>query len=210
MGKIYLLNNENFEGTINLPMIEINFLKEEIDLGLYDSLIFTSKNAVRALNSIDTNWTKKEIYSIGQGTSQEIKKHHANLVFTSKDSYGDLFAEEIKDKLKDKKVLFLRAAKVISNLNVILKENDIDLDEKIIYETVCHKYEIIKKPPLNAVIIFTSPSTVKCFFKNFNWDDSYKAVAIGNITASAIPANIDILVAHEQTIQSCVDLAKSI
>lgn len=207
---IYLLNDENFEGVLNLPMIKINFLKQKIDLDLYDSLIFTSKNAVRALDALDKSWIKKEVYSIGKGTSQEIARHKANLAFTSKNSYGDLFAQEIKHRLAGKRVLFLRAREVTSHLNSILRESGIDLDEKIIYETTCRDYQTSDKPPSNATIIFTSPSTVKCFFKNFHWDDSYRAVAIGDVTAAAIPTDIKKFIAREQTLQSCVNLAKSI
>lgn len=191
-------------------MIKINFLKQKIDLDLYDSLIFTSKNAVRALDALDKSWIKKEVYSIGKGTSQEIARHKANLAFTSKNSYGDLFAQEIKHRLAGKRVLFLRAREVTSHLNSILRESGIDLDEKIIYETTCRDYQTSDKPPSNATIIFTSPSTVKCFFKNFHWDDSYRAVAIGDVTAAAIPTDIKKFIAREQTLQSCVNLAKSI
>ena len=191
-------------------MIQINFLRDEIDLNLYECLIFTSKNAIRAIDKIDKGWIEKEIYSIGKGTAQEVVKYDANLVFTSQNSYGDRFAQEIKDRFNGKKVLFPRAKEITSHLNLILKENGVDLDEKIIYETTCREYQASHKPPSNAKIIFSSPSTVKCFFKNFYWDESYKAIAIGDVTAATIPAHVKKYIAREQTLQSCVDLAKSI
>ncbi|WP_331775682.1 uroporphyrinogen-III synthase [Sulfurospirillum sp. 1612] len=210
MRDIYLLNHEPFEGVINLPMIKINFLQEEIDLDDYDSVIFTSKNAVKAIQRINQSWIHKEIYSIGTGTSREIEKHHAHPILTAKSSYGNAFAEEIKDQLKNKRVLFLRAKKVLSDLSTILKTHHVDLDEKVVYETVCQSHNKEQQPPRDSIIIFTSPSTYQCFIKNFTWDASYKAIAIGSVTASALPSHIDIHLAKEQTIQSCVDLAKTI
>jgi len=207
---IYLLNDDKYEDVKNLPMIKINFFQKEIDLDPYDALIFTSKNGVRAIEKIDKNWIKKEIYSIGQGTSKEITKHNANLVYTAKNSYGDSFAQEIKERLLDKKVLFLRAKKVTSKLNQILKAAQVDLEEEIVYETTCRAYEQYEKPNDNSTIIFTSPSTVKCYLKNFDWHKSYKAVCIGKVTAKAIPSYINYTLCKKQTILSCIELAKSI
>ncbi|MFK5881517.1 MAG: uroporphyrinogen-III synthase [Sulfurospirillum sp.] len=209
MDKIYLLNDDKYEDIVNLPMIRINFFKKEIDLDPYDALIFTSKNGVRAIDKIDKTWIKKEIYSIGQGTSREIKKYNANLVYTAKNSYGDLFAQEIKESLKNKEVLFVRAKEVTSKLNQILKNARIHLKEEVMYETTCRAYTQDKKPKDNSIIIFTSPSTVKCFLKNFKWNDTYRAISIGEVTAGSIPSSIKKSISEKQTILSCIELAKS-
>ena len=208
MGKIYLLNDDKYEGVTNLPVIKINFFDKKIDLGQYDALIFTSKNGVRAIDKIDKRWREKEIYSIGKGTSKEIQKYDANLAYTAKNSYGDLFASEIKEKLKDKKVLFLRAKEVTSKLNQILLETGINLKEEIVYETTCRVYKQEIPSFDDAVVIFTSPSTIKCFFKNFNWNSTCRAVCIGKVTAKAMPTNLKYDIPKKQTIQSCIELAK--
>ena len=210
MNKIYLLNNDKYENVINFPMIKINFFRKKIDLQSYDALIFTSKNGVRAIDKIDKNWIKKDIYSIGQGTSREIKKYNANLVYTAKSSYGNSFALEIKERLKNKKVLFLRAKVVTSKLNKILIEADIKLDEETVYETTCRAYEEKKLIDKNSIIIFTSPTTVNCFFKNFKWDKSYKAVSIGKVTASFIPSYVNNIISEKQTIINCIKIAKTL
>ena len=210
MKKIYLLNDDPYEDIVNLPMIKIDFYEKKINLDPFDALIFTSKNGVKAIERLDKTWINKEIYSIGQGTSKEIKKYDANLIYTSKNSYGDLFATEIKKMLKDKKVLFLRAKKVTSKLNHILRSAQIDLDEEIVYETTCRAYDKDNKPQDSSVIIFTSPSTVKCFLKNFTWSDTYSAVAIGKVTANSIPSYIKTTISMHQTILSCIDIAKSV
>jgi len=208
--KIYLLNSDKFENIQNLPVIKINFFQKKIDFDLYDALIFTSKNAVRAIENISDKWQKKEIYSVGKGTSKEINRYDANLVYTAKNSYGDTFADEIKSKLQGKKVLFPRAKIVTSKLNKILLDCGISLDEEILYETTCHNLDEKNRPEKNSVIIFTSPSTVNCFLKNFDWDESYRAICIGKVTAKAIPDAIKAVFSDEQTLFSCIEKAKQI
>ncbi len=208
MRKIYLLNSDKFENIVNLPVIEINFFHKEINLDSYDALVFTSKNGVKAIDNIDKKWRQKKIYSIGQGTSKEIKKYNTNPIYTAINSYGDSFAKEIGESLKGKRVLFPRAKKVTSKLNEILKKIGVKLDEIIVYETVCKEHQDASKPEKDSVIIFTSPSTIKCFFKSFIWDESYKAVVIGKVTAKAMPQEIKFTYAKEQTIKSCIEVAK--
>ena len=54
------------------------------------------------------------------------------------------------------------------------------------YNTKC-KQKINKIPEKNSIIIFSSPSTIKCFLNNFKWDSSYKAISIGKTTAKYFP-----------------------
>lgn len=207
--KIYILSEKSYKGAQNLAVIKIIFLNVKVDLNSFDALIFTSKNAVKAINNISQLWKSKEIYSIGKGTSEAILNMNVKPTYTATSSYGDNFAKEIIPFLKKKKVLFLRAEIVTSKLNTILLNEGIDLYEKIIYKTVCN--DMLKTfPKKHSVIIFSSPSTIECFFKKFTWDSSYKAVAIGEKTASFIPKNIKYTISNEQTITSCIKLAKNL
>ena len=43
MSKIYLLNEQKFDGVENLEVFEIEYLKFDLDLKKYDALVFTSK-----------------------------------------------------------------------------------------------------------------------------------------------------------------------
>ena len=72
------------------------------------------------------------------------------------------------------------------------------------------KYEIKDKPSKNAIIIFTSPSTIRCFFENFIWDESYTAVAIGTATKTHFPPNTKLYVADNPRIDACIVKAKEI
>ena len=204
---IYILSEKEFKGALNIPVISIQFFNFRIDMSQFDALIFTSKNGVEAIDRVDKRWRNKEIYSIGSGTTKAIKDKGVKATYTAKSSYGDNFAKEIKEKLYGKRVLFPRAKVVTSHLNIVLKNAGIDLSEVIAYETVCSSKDL-SKPQQGSVIIFSSPSTIKCFFKRFAWDESYKAVVIGEKTASFMPKEIKYTISDKQTIPDCIELGK--
>jgi uroporphyrinogen-III synthase len=206
MAKIYLLSNQKYVDIINLEVFKIKYIKSEIDLLKYDALIFTSKNAVYSLDSFNKNWKKIPSFVIAPKTAQVIKKLGGNIVFTGITSHGNEFAKELVDLLKNKKVLYVKALKTVSNLVVILKENGILLDEFVAYETSCKESNIILED--NSIFIFTSPSSVECFFKQYSWKDSYKAIVIGKTTADYLPNNINFIVSSETSIDACINLAK--
>lgn len=208
MATIYLLSNVSYEDTISLPMIDINYLNFKIDFNRYDSLVFTSKNSVLALEKEEI-WRQKECYAISDQTANLLKQKDANLKFTGKSRDGNEFAKEILPLLKDKKTLYIRAKELASNLPNILRENGIDLDELIVYETICKSHES-KSFENESIFIFTSPSTVECFFKSFSWKSTFKAVTIGITTAKALPKEVKYFIAKDKSIQSCIDLAKDL
>jgi len=43
MNNVYILSDKKVEGAINLPVFEIEFIPQDIDLKSYDAIIFTSK-----------------------------------------------------------------------------------------------------------------------------------------------------------------------
>lgn len=63
------------------------------------------------------------------------------------------------------------------------------------------------KPEENAVIIFTSPSTIKCFFESFEWHKSYMAILIGHATKVHLPKVCQYVIADEPLIDSCIEKA---
>jgi uroporphyrinogen-III synthase len=208
---IYILSDKKVVGAINLPVFDIEFLPQDIDLSKYDAIIFTSKNGIFAIDSFNKNWKDIPSYAIAPLTAEVIKNYGGNLVYTSTQSYGDDFAQELIPILKDKKSIFLRASKVISKLDTILKDNNIDLDDIAIYQTILKKHiDKNLQPPKNSIIIFSSPSTIEGFFKHFNWDKSYKAVAIGKVTKQHLPLNIDCLVSPKPSLESCVKFSKNL
>jgi uroporphyrinogen-III synthase len=207
---IYILSEKKFDGAENIPCIQIKFINKSIDLSSFDALIFSSKNGVEAIERINKEWRNIPSYSIGQGTSIAISHYHGDLVYEAKNSYGDDFAQEIKQLLKDKKTLFLRAKVVTSSLGDILLNAGVDLKQEVVYETVCGVCDSLKKPQKGSIMIFSSPSTIACFFRCFTWDDSYQAVVIGTRTASFMPKDVPFVLSAKQTIPDCINLAQKL
>lgn len=207
---IYLLSDSFHEGVINLPQIKVIYKNLNLDLEPYDVLIFSSKNSVKAIENINKDWQKIPSYTIGKPTAKMVKKLGGKVAFIATSSYGDAFAQELSTKLKGKKVLFLRAKKVLSNLESILKNNQINITSEIVYETICNDTISLHVKSEKNVFIFTSPSTVDCFFAHYEWKKNYIAVCIGTVTAQAIPDKIPLYVSKVQTILGCIDLAKRV
>lgn len=208
MSKIYLLNNLKYEGVENLEVFGIEFIKSNIDLSKYDALIFTSKNAIYSLDSFNKTWKDIPSYAIAPKTAKIIKEYQGNLFFTGESSHGDEFAKELIPKLENKKVLYIKAVKTVSKITEILKDNNIDIDELVTYKTSCLKSS--KQLERNSVFIFSAPSSVECFFKNYAWDESYKAIVIGKTTAKYLPSNIKYNISEKTSIDECIKLAKQL
>ncbi|WP_323596673.1 uroporphyrinogen-III synthase [Aliarcobacter butzleri] len=208
MKKIYLLNEQKHEGIENLEVFQIEYIKSDVDLKKYDALVFTSKNGVKAINSFNQDWKNIPSYAIAQKTANTIMKLGGVIEFIGNSGHGNDFAYELKNVLKDKKVLYVKALKTVSNLPNILKENGIFLDEIIAYKTSCKKSNIILEE--NSIFIFTSPSSVECFFKQYSWKNSYKAIVIGKTTAEFLPSNINYEISSQTSVEECIKLAKQL
>lgn len=206
MAKIYLLNNQKYPNIENLEVFGIEHIVSDIDLSKYDSLVFTSKNAVYSLDSFNKNWKKIDSYAIAQKTANVIKELEGKVTFIGNSGHGNEFANELIKVLKNKKVLYVKALKTVSDLPNILRQNGIVLDELIAYKTSCKK--TCANLEKNSTFIFTSPSSVECFFKQYTWDNSYKAIVIGHTTARFLPKEIKYRVSSTTSVEECIKLAK--
>jgi uroporphyrinogen-III synthase len=210
LSKIFLTNNDKvYEGVVNLPLLNIKFLDIDIDLSDIDALIFTSKNSAKALELSKLSWKQIPAYCISEPTAKYIKSLNSNLAYIGDDGHGNEFAKQLIPLLKGKKVLYIRAKEVVSDLEYILKSNNIDITSLIAYETICSKLNNIKIGN-DSTIIFTSPSSIKCFLSNFTWNESFKAICIGKTTAKHMPKNINFQIPEKTSIEACINLAKLI
>ncbi len=191
-------------------MIAFECLADHIAFGKSDLLMFTSKQAVVFANSIDLRWKNYPSVAIGSATKKKIEELGGRVIYQPKDFYGEVLAEDIKRFFSRQKILYLRPEEVSFDSKGYLEKEGISLSEQILYRTSCQHYNIDKKPLKNAVIIFTSPSTIKCFFKNFDWDESYTAVLIGKATQEHLPKECRYVVADTPLIDSCIKKAKEI
>ena len=205
---IYILSDKYVKYAKNIPLINTIPCIENIEIDKYDALIFTSKNGAIHLNSITNKWKSIPAYAISTQTAKEIKALGGKLKFIGKEKHGNEFALELVKILNSsQKVAYIGAKNIVSDLLEILKENNINCEHIPVYETVCVEYEDKINLPDDSKIIFSSPSTIKCFFKNVNWKDSFTAISIGNTTKKYFPKEIKPLISENTSLQSCVQLA---
>jgi len=204
---IYILSDKKVKYAINIPVIEIKYIFQVIDLKQYDALIFTSKNGIEAINSMNKSWKKLPSYVIAPQTAKTVKSLGGRLAFTGKEKNGNDFAKEICDELAGQKVLYIGGKKIVSNLTDILNENGVFCDHIAAYETACKKFPEKITLPRYSIIIFSSPSTISGFFKNIYWDRTFKAVSIGETTARYFPDYITPYISETTSLESCVKKA---
>jgi len=207
---IYLLSPTPKKDTIALPMISFSVTTEYIDFSQSDTLMFTSKQAVVTADKIDPSWKNYPCIAIGPATKKQIEDLGGEVIYYPRSFYGETLSQDIAEFFRDKKLLYLRPKEISFDSKDFLKKEGIILQEQIIYETSCIKYTLEEKPSKDSIIIFTSPSTIHCFLKNFDWDESYTAVVIGKATKVHLPKNAKYLVADEPLISSCIEKAKQI
>ena len=208
--EIYLLSPVVYEDTISLPMIQFSLTVSALELSSCDLLMFTSKQAVKSAEALNPKWKEIACLSIGSATTKQIEALGGRVVYQPTSFYGKVLSEDIVLKFRDKHIVYLRPKEVSFDSKTFLASKGVTLDEKIIYETTCQMYTESEKPKKNAIIIFTSPSTIHCFLKKFQWDNSYTAVVIGEATKEHLPQNVRYEVADEPTIDACVSKAKHI
>ena len=207
MSKIYLLNNIPFEGVENLEVFKIEFIPSSINLKEYDALIFTSKNAIYSLDSFNQEWKNIDSYAIAPKTATVINENGGKVKFTGISSHGNEFAKELILLLKNKKCIYIRASKVVSKLCEILKNNDVYIDELVTYKTICNVDLLNTEIEDDSTVVFTSPSSVNCFFKKYKWNDTLRAVVIGKTTAKYLPKNVKFEISSTTSIEECIKLA---
>ena len=207
---IYLLSPLKKEGCIHFPMIDFSLIEKVLNFDGCDILMFTSKQAVKSVDILNPEWKNIPCLAIGAATAKIIESLGGTVLYQPNSFYGKTLSEDILTRFKDKNILYLRPKEVSFDSKTFLAKAGIELQEQIIYETSCIKYEKEDKPDKNAIIIFTSPSTIHCFLENFKWDDSYTAVVIGEATKEHLPHNAQYEVAQTPLIDACIAKAKEI
>ncbi len=207
---IYLFSISSHPDAISINSLDITFFKPEIDFSKYDSLIITSKQASKALKQYNKKeYINKPALCISQQSAKSFESLGGQVLAVGK-GYGDTLIEKIKAYPKETKWLYLRAKVIASDFVFTCKEDGYIIDEKIVYESDCS--EAIKNVNVedDAILIFTSPSSVECFLKNNTLLDTHKIIVIGKTTAKAIPKNCTYILSDDTTIESCMQIARSL
>ncbi|MCX2717597.1 uroporphyrinogen-III synthase [Helicobacter sp. MIT 21-1697] len=186
-----------------------------------DALIFTSSYAISSLiesaspksNSYNPNlahWKEIPSFVISPSSAALLQKQNASIAFIGKKAHGKEFAKEIIPLLQGHTPLYLRAQKIVSGLDSILKNAHIPLQEAIAYINRPQTLPLSLKPKPKSVLIFSAPSAYESFVANFGWDYHYVAVAIGRSTFAHFEKDINAHISPIPSISSCIDFAHSL
>ncbi len=213
MKSIYLFSLTKVEDKdiTHIQSLDIEYFPQKIDFDFYDYLIFTSKQAITYLLTYHDKqeFLSKKALCVSKKT-QKFYKSIGGDVLKSKKNYSNELVDIIKGYDKKTKWLFLRGEEVALDFTTILKNRSFKIDEKVVYKTSCSKNILDANIKDESVIIFTSPSAVKCFFQNRKISSSNKIIAIGKTTAKALPKGIDFVLPDVPDITKCIKLAKEL
>ncbi len=206
---IYLFSLSTHPDTININSLEIRLLNPKINFEEYDYLIATSKQIARVLKQYTQEYKAKKVLCISNATAKSIEAIGCEVLEIGS-GYGDNLGRIIEKYPRERKWLYLRAEKVASNFVQESQEKGFLIDEAIVYESRCSKAIVDFTLSDEATLIFTSPSSVKCFSKAHTFLQTHTIVVIGESTKKALPTHIQCRVAKSMSIDSCVAVAKNL
>ena len=204
---IYLFSISSHPHAKSVNSLDITFFKPEINFSHYDYFIVTSKQTSEALKQYDKSVLKPALcVSVASAKSYE---ELGGEVLDIGGGYGDNLIEKIKSYSKNAKWLYLRAKVVASDFVSTCQDAGFNIDEVVVYESECSKDIWDVEVEDDAILIFTSPSSVKCFLKNHTISSHAKVIVIGKTTAKALPQNIEYIISPKTTIESCMEIVNN-
>ncbi len=205
---IYLFSISSHPDAISVNSLDITFFKPEIDFSQYDYLIITSKQVSQALQQYE----REEFIDLpALCVSVQSAKSYEDLggkILDIGGGYGDNLVDKIRSYSKEKRWLYLRAKVVASDFVDICKKDGYFIDEVILYESACSKAIEEVEVKNEAILIFTSPSSVKCYLQKHRFLQNQDIIVIGKTTAKALPEGVKYILSDKTSIESCIAIAK--
>lgn len=209
MRPIYLISKTPYEGVIHIPILTISFLNPVIDFTHYEGIIFTSKQAVLALEEYPLDWKTLKYICVSENTAASVRERGAVDVECG-DGYGVSIPTVLRTKKRHGKWLYVRPKIIASQWVESARSDGIEIDEAVVYETTCNEdagnYPISEE----GVLIFTSPSSIRCFLQNYPIFQTQDVVVIGTTTQNALPAGVASYLSSTTSVEAAVDLARQI
>ena len=148
------------------------------------TVVFTSMNAVTAVAAyVAEQKPEWNIYSIGTSTDLLVKNYFSEtLIAGTAYNAADLAKLIINDRFADE-VIFFCGNQRRDELPDMLRNNDIDVREIEVYQTIALPQRMVKD---YDGILFFSPSAVESFFSDNHIKEQTILFAIGNTTAESI------------------------
>jgi len=204
---IFLFSKTPYPDITHIPILHVTYLQPSIDFSVYDYIIATSKEVFTALDKIG-QWRELPVLAISESTAEFAKKQGGKILDVA-DGYGKSIIDIVKQKYADKRALHPHARIMAFDIENALRGLHIEVTSFSVYETSCSKTESIKLPP-DAICIFTSPSSVRCFQESYQFLSSYRVICIGETTAFALPEGIECVLSKETSVASTIERAKSL
>jgi len=204
---IFLFSKTGYPEVTHIPILIPTYLQPSINFSDYDYIIATSKEVFTALDMIG-QWRDIPVLAISESTAQYAKKQGAKVLDIAQ-GYGKSIVALVEQKYAKLKALHPHAKIIAFDLHKALVDLNIEIDSFIVYETSCSKEEKIDLPE-DAICIFTSPSSVRCFEKQYTFLSTFKIVCIGETTASALPKDLDYVISEKTSVVSTIERAKSL
>jgi uroporphyrinogen-III synthase len=204
---ICLFSKTSYPDVNHIPILVPTYFQPVIDFSSYDYIIATSKEVFIALDKIG-DWKSLPVLAISESTAAFAKKKGAKILDIA-DGYGKSIVSIVNEKYKGLKALHPHAKVIAFDLHESLSADGISVDSIIVYETSCSKDKAVELPS-DAICIFTSPSSVKCFEEKYTFLPTYKIVCIGETTASALPKGLKFALSEKTSVESTIERAKSL
>ncbi|ARM75986.1 uroporphyrinogen-III synthase [Acidianus manzaensis] len=198
---------------INIPLFKpvcIEYDNKKIQE--YQSIAFTSINAVKCFNDFDKIQNKK-VFSIGESTFNELKSK--GIISEFPDNYDSINLAYLILHEKVKSVVAIRSKKASRDMSNILSK-EINYDEIYDYDLVLDKENIIKAIELlncKVDIVVLSSSEIAKTVADYLKNDCYKIISIGPMTTktlSQIRSDIHVYQSRKYDIDGIVELINEI
>lgn len=152
--------------------------------GKHSTIIFTSVQAVEALtNAVDHTGTRWRIGCTEGPTMNMAQSKFPNSTIFAHAPNAKQLAEKIIALNTEKHVAFFCGNRRRDELPSLLRQNNIEVDEVILYDTDLTPVAVEKN---YDAILFFSPSGVESFFSVNKIEEQTVLFAIGNTTATEI------------------------
>lgn len=159
--------------------------------------IFTSKNAVKAIKN--SGMVISNCFCVGDNTKKLLEENDFNVVETAQNA-SDL-AKIIIKKYKNHSFLFFCGNLRRDELPDLLKQNNVEVKEQIVYKTQLKSNKFIRS---FDGILFFSPSGIQSYTSENKIGESI-SFCIGNTTASEAKKHTNnIIVANKPTVENVI------
>ncbi|MGA9046114.1 uroporphyrinogen-III synthase [Sulfuricurvum sp.] len=209
MRPVYLISKTPYPGVIHIPILSIRFLTPKIDFSAYEGVIITSKQTVLALQNYPVDWNRLKCICVSEPTAQCAREAGAVEIEVA-DGYGMSIPNILGNQKRKGKWLYLRPKVIASDWVATARNEGLEIDEAVVYETMCNEEARDVAIEKDAVLVFTSPSSIECYCRFYQILPTHSVVAIGKTTRDAFKNAKEVHISPETSIASAVDLARKI